>query len=406
MLLNALNTIYFPDWYWIVGDNSPATTVFSTASSPPQFVANNNASFLSWLARDITGAASGNGTNMPILAAANNGSGKTRLTLKDTSSLATSQRFWFGATNGVQQITVIDGTHIDLTGLNFSSWVSTPAMLGATIIPTLAQLGVSLNRASFTTSQPGAISFLGMTSDQTLTNPPPFWVVAQPTGAPRVLKLPPMNAPNSLAVGQSITFLNIGGFQLNIQDTNGTPILGLPVDPDILILTLTSNATAGGTYLSYNISVIGQTGQLSQGQVWASGGLPNTNALGELLEAQQATPQTLTTNTPLSLASITLSTGEWDVRGVVNFNGNAATTVNYFIGSLHTVANTLGSALSDGYTAEAQNGATTFNNLANEVLPVGPMRFTGGQTVRITVQAGFGVSTCQATAKMTARRVA
>lgn len=247
------NTIYFPDWYWIVKDTTPGTNVFSTATSPPQYVANNNASFLSWLARDVTGAASGNGTNMPIISAANNGGGKTRLTLKDTSQLTTGQRFWFGATNGVQQITVISGTTIDLLGLNFSLWVSTPSMLGATIIDTQANLAVLLNRSSFTSSNAGSAVFTSAVNI-TLANQMALFITVNMTAGGKKVILPPMNASNSIAVGTPFVIynnLNIANFQFDVVAQDGTTLIATINPGDTVEIINQDNSTANGTLQAF-----------------------------------------------------------------------------------------------------------------------------------------------------------
>jgi hypothetical protein len=112
------------DWYWIVNDTNKTTKVYSTASNA--YVNNNAAAFLTWLANANFGAASNLGSSVTISGAADNGSGKTRLTVESSANFATGQYFYFGS-NGAQQITVIDGIHIDLTGLNFSAYVATSA---------------------------------------------------------------------------------------------------------------------------------------------------------------------------------------------------------------------------------------------------------------------------------------
>src|SRR5919204_3084614 len=160
------------NWYWIVNDSNPATKVYSTASGA--YVNNNAAAFLAWLADPNFGAASGLGSGIAITAAANNGSGKTRLTVSTTANVANGQYFYFGA-NGAQQITVIDGTHIDLTGLAFGSYVATAAMQGATIIDTDANLRKHLNTVALRSNAAGANSQTGLSADLTLTNPMALW---------------------------------------------------------------------------------------------------------------------------------------------------------------------------------------------------------------------------------------
>src|SRR5919204_3733587 len=196
------------NWYWIVNDSNPATKVYSTASGA--YVNNNAAAFLAWLADPNFGAASGLGSGIAITAAANNGSGKTRLTVSITANVASGQYFYFGA-NGAQQITVIDGTHIDLTGLAFGSYAATAAMQGATIIDTDANLRKHLNTVALRSNTAGANTVSGAVGDVTLINPMSLYQSISFAIPGKKVILPPMNAPNSLPIGVPFIFENTGG---------------------------------------------------------------------------------------------------------------------------------------------------------------------------------------------------
>lgn len=257
-MTQVLKSIIATDWYWIVGDTTPAANVFSSASRG--FVANNAAAFLTWLAQDLTGAAGGMATAMDISAAADNGGGFTRLTLADTSLLTTGQRFYFGTSNGVQQITVIDATHIDLLGLAFGSYVSTATMFGATIIDTAANLYDLLNKFSIFTFPPNhqVVSFTGTTA--TLTNPIATVNTFDTTTANAKIVLPIMTDPKSLSIGDELVFKNIAASatskQVDILAQDGSTRIATAYQGDIVSLALKDNSTANGTW-TVSVSQIG-----------------------------------------------------------------------------------------------------------------------------------------------------
>jgi hypothetical protein len=243
------------NWYWIVNDSNPAAKVYSTASGA--YVNNNAAAFLAWLADTNFGAASGLGSGIAITAAANNGSGKTRLTVSTTATVASGQYFYFGA-NGAQQITVIDSTHIDLTGLAFSSYVPTAAMQGATIIDTDANLRKHLNTVALRSNTAGANMVSGAVADVTLTNPMALWQSISFALPGKKIILPPMNGPNSIPMGVPFFFeSSVFGFGYDIYLNDGVTKLasvdanqGTTNLSERLVCELVDNSTANGTIKS------------------------------------------------------------------------------------------------------------------------------------------------------------
>lgn len=239
------------NWYWIVNDSNPAAKVYSTASGA--YVNNNAAAFLVWLADTNFGAASGLGSGIAITAAANNGSGKTRLTVSTTANVASGQYFYFG-TNGAQQITVIDGTHIDLTGLAFGSYAATAAMQGATIIDTDANLRKHLNTVALRSNTAGANTVSGAVADITLTNPMPLYQNITFAVLGKKVILPPMNAPQSIPIGMPF-IIEGGSFDVYYQDgtTKLTTLGGVndvsSIGTEKVIFELISNATANGSII-------------------------------------------------------------------------------------------------------------------------------------------------------------
>jgi len=239
------------NWYWIVNDSNPGTKVYSTASGA--YVNNNAAAVLAWLADANFGAASGLGSGIAIAAAANNGSGKTRLTVSTTANIASGQYFYFGA-NGAQQITVIDATHIDLTGLAFSSYVATAAMLGATIIDTDANLRKHLNTVALRSNAAGANTVSGAVADITLSNPMSLYQSLSFAIPGKKVVLPPMNAPNSVPIGVPFIFENTGANSYDVFYQDGVTKLftigGTGGGTERVLGELTDNSTTNGTIKS------------------------------------------------------------------------------------------------------------------------------------------------------------
>jgi len=259
---SATTTLISPrwsDWYWIVNDTNKSTKVYGTASGT--YVNNNAAAFLTWLADINFGAASGLGSGIAISAAADNGAGKTRLTVSTTANVATGQYFYIGS-NGAQQITVIDGTHIDLTGLAFSSYAATAAMQGATLIDTDTNLRKHLNTVALRSNAAGANTVSGAVADITLTNPMSLYQNISFAVPGKKIILPPMNAPTSVPIGVPFVFEAGGGNSYDIYYQDGVTKL-TTVDShanfsgtgmyERVICELTDNSTPNGAVKTITI---------------------------------------------------------------------------------------------------------------------------------------------------------
>jgi len=114
----------------------------------------------------------------------------------------------------------------------------------------------------------------------------------------------------------------------------------------------------------------------------------------------------LTTSTDANITSITLTAGDWDVRGAITFTPGASTTNTYLRSSLSTTSathdGTLGRACAIAYPSGTVIGASGFSGqIAPKVFTV-----TSGTTVvYLTARADFAVSTMVAYGNLTARRV-
>ena len=110
----------------------------------------------------------------------------------------------------------------------------------------------------------------------------------------------------------------------------------------------------------------------------------------------------LTSGTAKTVTSISLSAGDWDVTGVVDFHPGSTTTTTYFQGGISTNNNGLGSQ--DSYFSDPYAIATTSVDIS-EAVPVVRISITAVTTVYLVAKAGFGTSTLSAYGTIRARRV-
>ena len=161
----------------------------------------------------------------------------------------------------------------------------------------------------------------------------------------------------------------------------------------LLLLLLLSPARADGLY---NTSGAYATGQIP-------GTATNDNAtagnVGEVIESLIAagTTQSLSTGVALNVTSISLTAGDWDVRGTVIFKCAATTTVNAFLSGLSDVSATTQTVPVSRLASVAYSASTVHSVTTSSFLPVGPTRWSLASTtiVYLVATATFGTSTCQ-----------
>lgn len=161
----------------------------------------------------------------------------------------------------------------------------------------------------------------------------------------------------------------------------------------LLLLLLLGPAYADGLY---NTSGAYATGQIP-------GTATNDNAtagnVGEVIESiiASGTTQSLTSGTALNITSISLTAGDWDVRGTGVFNCAATTTVNAFSVSVSDTTATLQSTPVSRLMQITYAASTVHATITSSFLPVGPTRFSlaTGTTVYLVARANFATSTCQ-----------
>jgi hypothetical protein len=364
------------DQYWIVGDTNPGTQVFHTGSDNA-FIANSNAGFLAALNRN-TGIGGGQ-----ISSTADNGSGKCRLALvTPTSGIFTTGQYWYvsvfdGDANaiyaGAQQITIIDSSHIDLTGLVYASCTGAASggMQGAILITTAANLYAVINTYNVSVYAPSTNTQTSAV-DITLTNPPPNASFITMSAGSKKYILPAMNAAGGLPTSYPISIVNSGGTNaFGVYANDGTTLIQTLSAGDNVVLTLTANTTANGTFSKvYTPAVTAGAVSALTGDVTATGpgSVAATIANNAVTLAKLATQATNTvlgnatsgTAVPTALAVGSCSSASSALIWTTNtgFGCNTSITANAV-----PAANLTGATLASGVTASSLTSLGTVTSL-------------------------------------------
>jgi hypothetical protein len=140
-----------------------------------------------------------------------------------------------------------------------------------------------------------------------------------------------------------------------------------------------------------------------------TGTTTNNNAgagiVGQFITATVAVGSavSLSSGTPLTVTSISLTAGDWDVTGVVDFHPGTLTTGSYFQGGISTTTNALGAQ--DQYSSSPMALAAGLGVDVGLNCPTVRLSLATTTTVYLTCQAGFATSTMVAYGTIRARRV-
>lgn len=220
----------------------------------------------------------------------------------------------------------------------------------------------------------------GVDSTQTLTNK------TFDTSGPNTLKL----------LGNTLT-----------AAATGTSTITLP-------LTTVAGVDSTQTLTNKTINTASNTIQISgvaftRGQMLGTGTNDNATAnnVGEYVNSNvpSGSSISLTSNTVSNITSISLTPGDWEITGWINFTGNVSTSQTSLIGCISQTSATLDpvtpfASLSQSTAAQVVGGATnTFS--------VGPLRLSiaSTTTVYLVARATFTVSTMNTFGAIQARRM-
>jgi hypothetical protein len=161
---------------------------------------------------------------------------------------------------------------------------------------------------------------------------------------------------------------------------------------------LTLDGTAGVTGPATKV-IVGTTTNDDAVAGYAGEYTSSTIALGSRVS--------LTTGTAANVTSLSLSAGDWDVRGIVKFTGGGTTNVVYAQGQSGTTSATVNvdpALITDWSFGVAGLVAFAANDFG---APIVTQRysFASTTTVYLIARASFTVSTCQAHGSISARRI-
>jgi hypothetical protein len=297
----------------------------------------------------------------------------------------------------------------------------------ATVNADVGSFGSATQCTVFTVNAKGLIT----AASQTTCTPSILSVTGLGTGVAAAL------ANNVGSAGAVVLFNGAGGTPTSLVLTNATglpvgAITGLGASCGTFLATPSSaNLRAcltdeSGTGLAYfqggdlgtpsagvatNLTSLNAT-QLTTGTIPAArtnghmnGTATNDNAaageVGELLTATQGVAQALTNNTPLTITSVSLTAGDWEVSGTIGFayaGGTLTTVVTSISLTTNTLDATLGRLNSFNFgPGFAVTGGFTMNT------PVTRVSVASTTSVFLVAQSGF-TSTATATGIIRARR--
>lgn len=138
--------------------------------------------------------------------------------------------------------------------------------------------------------------------------------------------------------------------------------------------------------------------------------------VGEVIQAStlRSVNISLTTNTTVNVASVSLTAGDWDVRGLVGYSLSGGTTATSFINAISTTSATLPAADtlavpdSAGQVTVQENSATTLVTGAGDyILSIPPSRVSIASTTTyyLVARSTFAVSGNGAYGSIVARRM-
>lgn len=225
-----------------------------------------------------------------------------------------------------------------------------------------------------------------------------------------------------------------GTMQLNTQNSGGTLTTALSIDK-AQVVTLTNSLPVGSggtgqtTYTNGQLLIGNTTGNtLAKATLTAGAGVSVTNGTGTItIAATTGIPGTttndsatagnlgefvssaiasgsavsLTTATAANVTSISLTAGDWDVEGNVNFSASTATVTGTSAG----ISSTSATLPTDGTEAYSGVQVTLLSELDSVTMPRKRISIAGTTTVYLVGKSTFSAGTVTAFGAISARRV-
>jgi hypothetical protein len=165
---------------------------------------------------------------------------------------------------------------------------------------------------------------------------------------------------------------------------------------------VTGNANIGGAVGVGSTLQVGGLATLAGGiQGVTNGSNAAAGNVGEYQSVTVSTAVSLTTTTYINIASLSLTAGDWDVQGVVDYLPAASTVIGEQVASISTASATTGGL---GFTAAIAGAVVTGTGHVIPT-PVSRLSLTTTTTVYLVGWASFNTSTCTAQGFLSARRI-
>jgi hypothetical protein len=205
-----------------------------------------------------------------------------------------------------------------------------------------------------------------------------------------------MPVTSTLELGRTFVFVNVSTGVLTVNSSGGN-LIGIVPPGDIVTVrcTLLSGTTAASWH--YSTPRLGTVTNNS-----ASAGF-----IGEILSTQVAAGSAvgIATGTPIDIAAVSLTAGDWDVTGQVYYTAAATTSITTLASSLSATTATMDNTTLGAATRHA--GAAFVPGAAVMTYPIGPLRVSLAATTTyyLVASANFTVSTLTGHGIIRARRV-
>lgn len=244
------------------------------------------------------------------------------------------------------------------------------------------------------------------------------------TGTPTVAGYAALASANTYTANQTIGFS--GSPTLILNDTAGTNFAAVEwakagqiqwwLNADYTGGVWCMNRYVGGSFQDKPISIANSTGLITMLSAAVTGNFTpsqtngivgtttnnnaNAGSIGEYITAS-GTSISLTTGTAINITSISLTAGDWDVSGVIEFNPAGSTVITGMFASVSTTTGTLG-AMGQRSSAQTTHSAGVGDQLPT---PVTRLSLASTTTVYLVANQFFSTSTCTASGLIRARRI-
>lgn len=303
----------------------------------------------------------------------------------------------------------VTGSPVTSTGTLTGAWAVTPTGTGAVVRatnPALVTPNLGTPSAVVLTNGTGLPIATGVTGLGTGVASAAATAVS--TGGGMVLFNGPLGTPSSgtltSATGLPIT-TGVSGLAAGASTFLATPSSAnlrtlMTDETGTGVLVFAGGALGAATATTINGSTVSPghySGEPSTGN-------PLAGEIGEYITAQilSGAAISLTSGTAANIASISLTAGDWDITGGVQFVNGATTSTTFQGVWISTTSATFSALADDGYVS--YNGGAFVNYNAAYATGVKRLQLSSTTTVFISVLSNFTVSTCTAYGKIRARR--